>query len=206
MSKRKTIDFKVKERKIRNNSTIVKLTKILSGRPKDDSSYASIFDTSTTLKLTGGAVTDIMDGRKPKDYDFVGWTDKTVERLLDGGFIFVSETKTAKTFKKGYIVVQLLHTFIENFEYTISQATYAINSRSRHEKNNTLGLKVYGRLEIDELSYIDKVLIPVNFHDRGQVYSCLARLPKWQAKGYTLPEMTYLSLLNAYGSIRTYGS
>lgn len=137
----------------------------------------------TDLKLVGGAVVDLLDGKKPKDYDFTN-TSSTYffKALKELGYIWQYETKTASTYKKENSVVQILKTDIKDFEFKISQSYYNL-------KNKTLN--------VDEISFNRKVLIPVSFDNKGKCINCLKRKIHWEKKGYTMPDETYLSLCNA---------
>jgi len=129
-------------------------------------------------KLVGGAIVDILEGKKPKDYDFIGLNKKDI---LNNGFEFKFATKTAETYQKDDIIVQILTTSIESFDYKISQTAYAFHSKE---------------LEIDCHSFINKDLAPVCFEPK-QALNSLRRLPHWKNKGYSINDNTYHSLLNS---------
>lgn len=87
-------------------------------------------DMVSSIKIVGGAVIDILEGRKVKDYDCFGFDKFEAEKL---GFEYQYETKTAKTFKKGDIIVQNLKTDINDFDFKISQANITWNyQKSSH--------------------------------------------------------------------------
>lgn len=134
--------------------------------------------------LIGGAVVDLLENKKPKDYDFLITNPTSLKidilKLMDEGFKYISDSRTAITLCKDTTKVQFVKIQPEFFDYTISQANYNINSK---------------RLSIDRVSFDNKLLIPVNYEKRN-VISSLQRLPHWQEKGYTLPRVTYNSLLN----------
>jgi hypothetical protein len=138
---------------------------------------------NVTVKLVGGAVVDILEGRVPKDYDILVPYNKSraVVALMVNGFDFKYKTATSETFKKGSVVVQIISNQPCNFDFTISSSEYIIN---RDE------------LIIDELSFNKKTLLPNNFTDRKAVLNSLSRIPNWIAKGYTIKNATYFSLLN----------
>src|SRR5690554_2154225 len=71
----------------------------------------------SSLKLTGGAIVDILDGRTPKDYDFiVRESGELYQKLLKylaaaPSWEFLYNTSTSYTFKfKGEYIVQFLTT------------------------------------------------------------------------------------------------
>lgn len=134
--------------------------------------------------LVGGAILDILEGREPKDYDFLNDAEpalRTTLKLL--GYKYSHESKTAITYNKGSVIVQILKTSIEDFEYTISQTRLIF-------KMNT------PEFIIDKESFEGKVLVPIEFDRPFQAVRCLLRKPHWEKKGYNLPEETYYSLLN----------
>ena len=135
------------------------------------------------IYLTGGAIIDILDGKEPKDYDFVGVHENFVEKYIESGFNYKSKTKTAITLEKEGKTIQFLRTDISTFDFKISQAKYDIKKKT---------------LEIDKVSFNQKILIPTNhtFEKVGKTLNALKRVPHYERKGYKLPEATYLSLLN----------
>lgn len=134
-----------------------------------------------SLTLVGGAVVDILEGRKPKDFDFICNSENIIYRFKAKGFLFMHETKTATTYSDGTITVQFLKTSVSDFEYKISQASYSFESKN---------------LTLCRTSFKYKTLIPVTFESRKAAIECLRRIPHWKNKGYSIPDMTYLSLLN----------
>lgn len=128
--------------------------------------------------LTGGAVIDLLEGRTPKDWDFLKTSPKP---FLDAGFEHVYTTKSAATYKKDDITVQILSKPKEKFDFTISQATYDVDRKI---------------LVIDEQSFKDKTLTPVSFETKSDALCSLLRIPHWKKKGYAIHDLTYLSLLN----------
>lgn len=149
-----------------------------------DSLVKLILETTgiSSINLIGGAVTDILEGRKPKDYDTIGGLDLYKDKL---GLEFQYETKTAKTFKKGDLIVQLLKTDKADFDFKISQASLTID----YKKQLTL--------EIDTNSFENKMLIPCEkaWIERKNALNSLRRIPHWKSKGYSINDITYLSLL-----------
>ena len=132
------------------------------------------------IQLAGGAVVDILEGRKPKDYDLVNAIQQPVfTAFRNAGFEFVSDSRTAITYKRNNLVVQFLKVGYTQFEYTISQSRYSF------DKNE---------LTLDEDAWNNKVLIPT-IYTRYMAENCLSRVPHWEKKGYKLPEITYLSLI-----------
>jgi hypothetical protein len=130
--------------------------------------------------LVGGSVVDILEGRKPKDYDVLAVCD--FNALHKCGFQFLTETKFATTFIKDNLVFQFLKTSIECFDFTISQSRYYFNTECLH---------------IDEISYEKKLLRPVNFTNRRQIIDSLLRIPHWKRKGYNIDDVSYISLLSS---------
>lgn len=131
--------------------------------------------------LTGGAVIDILEGRKPKDYDFIGHSDSTIKYFIKNGFTYQQTTKSAITIKKDDLILQFLNTPICKFDFKISQARYYIGKRN---------------LELDYFSFENKTLIPVDFEDKRNALNSLRRIIHWKKKGYSINDLTYLSLLN----------
>lgn len=136
-----------------------------------------------TIEIVGGAVVDILEGRKVKDYDFKLVNGYIAERLK---LEYLHETKTAKTFKKGDIVVQFLKTNPENFDFKISQATLIINVNKKMSLN------------VDKISFNNKILIPCDlaWENRKNAVNSLKRITHWKKKGYSIADETYQSLLN----------
>jgi hypothetical protein len=140
----------------------------------------------STVKLIGGAVLDILQGKTPKDYDFaLGYFPDPKKFEMD----YQYETKTAKTFKKGEMVLQQLKTLPEDFDFKISQATLEVNYK-----------KVMS-LTIDKTSFEKKILIPTDkaWTEKRNALNSLRRIPHWRNKGYTINDTTYLSLLGVVG-------
>tara|TARA_R100000656_G_C3952223_1_gene128653 strand:- start:744 stop:1280 length:537 start_codon:yes stop_codon:yes gene_type:complete len=165
------------EKKLQTHETIQWLTDIMV----DEKRYGT-----PNPKLIGGAVVDIIEGREPNDFDFEGLSPKSIKELLANGFKFESDTRTATTYvykdDLGFnIKVQDVKIPKHEFDYTISQATYGLKSKT---------------LDIDEVSFNSKILIPTGY-EFNQAMSALYRIPHWKRKGYTLPEITYASLLNS---------
>ena len=161
----------MKTDKLKNNKVIKELNEIF------------LTQDNITVKLVGGAVVDILEGRVPKDYDIIVPYNKSkaVIALMLNGFDFKYKTVTSETFKKGDITVQIIVTQPCNFDFTISSSTYIINRDV---------------LEIDEISFNNKTLIPNNFTIKKEALNSLSRIPHWMAKGYSIKPATYFSLLN----------
>jgi len=138
---------------------------------------------NVTVKLVGGAVVDILEGRVPKDYDLLVPYNKSraMVALMINGFDFKYKTATSETFKRGDVVVQIIFSSPSDFDFTISSSTYVLNT---------------GEITIDEISFKNKTLIPNIFTDRKAALNSLSRIPHWVAKGYTINNATYFSLLN----------
>jgi hypothetical protein len=131
-------------------------------------------------------VVDIIEGSIPKDYDLSYISQECIVKL---GLVYSHETKTAKTFKKGDITIQLLKTVKEDFDFKISQTTLGVNYKK--EMN----------LTIDKISFENKILIPTDkaWTEKRNALNSLRRIIHWKNKGYSINDMTYLSLLNVVG-------
>jgi hypothetical protein len=173
------------ELKVRGNGVYQMI--VNSFRKKDKPTENEFEFINPSLKLIGGAVLDILEGRRPKDYDIVGWDKTFVEKLKELGFKYQYDSKTAKTFKKDEIIIQLLKNGGEDFDYTISQTAMPFTSKSK--------------LEIDLLSFESKTLCPTetSFSTRRGSINALRRVLHYRSKGYKLEDITYLSLLGVVG-------
>lgn len=141
-----------------------------------------IFDKCNGIELVGGAVIDIMALQEPKDFDLIGHIPSIHDKyLLEAGFFFEYETKTARTWMRDKITIQTLKTSRENFDFTISQASYNLKK---------------GELKLDEISWDRRILIPtpIAFEDKSHARNSLSRVKHWQNKGYKLPTATLKSL------------
>jgi len=147
----------------------------------------------TSIALVGGAVIDILENRVPKDYDFNLNSFPNVEKL---DLEYQYETKTAKTFKKGDLILQQLKTDASEFDFKISQSKLTIDYR----KNISLTL--------DENSFKNKTLIPTDicWAEKKNALNSLRRIVHWKNKGYTINDTTYLSLLGVVGKGNNYNS
>lgn len=163
------------------NNAVIELFHDILDVDKKEKGEIKLLRPSGTLRLVGGAVVDILEGRKPKDYDFVGFDTKDIERFKAHGFKHSHTTKTASTYYNGEIVVQFIIFTPDQFGFTISQSSYDFRNKN---------------LEVDLDSFESKKLIPVSFEIRQNVTSALRRIPHWKKKGYDIHELTYLSLIN----------
>jgi hypothetical protein len=147
----------------------------------------------TSVKLVGGAVVDILEGRKVKDYDFMSLTSLEAEKL---GFKYSHDTKTATTYVKDDFIIQVLKTDINDFDFKISQSTLSWNYKKEFN------------LVLDENSFNNKTLIPPNksWEEKKNALNSLMRIPHWKNKGYTINDTTYLSLLGVVGKGNNYNS
>lgn len=142
-----------------------------------------------TCKLVGGAVVDIIDGKTPKDYDLIvgQYGQKSMMEILrEDGFKFYGDSSTALTFIKGKIIVQILKTKVEDFDFTVSQSSIDL-------------VEMY--CDLAEYAIENKILVPTSYTDKTRIFSSLARIPHWMKKGYKMPEITYYSLLNALSEL-----
>jgi hypothetical protein len=156
--------------KIRSNPNVMFLRDMLGTMPRFGEAY-----------LVGGAIVDILEGRTPKDYDFVALGTDKIKNLLDAGFAFVEDTANATTYARNDMTIQLLKTGYGNFDFTISQSRYGFRSDT---------------LKIDERSFNNKVLVPVSYHPES-AKNALLRIPHWKNKGYSISDRTYSSLVQA---------
>jgi|SRR5690606_7814550 len=150
--------------------------------------------------LIGGAVVDILDDRDPKDYDFET-TDLSFSNFINDNkdFVFMYETKTAKTYNFNGIIIQLLKVPTTQFEFKISQSKFII-------QNGKIGYKKEleaNTIHIDRVSFDQQQLIPTSFDDLRVVRDCLMRIPHWHRKGYHIRDETYLSLVRAAFSLKS---
>jgi len=138
------------------------------------------------LKLVGGAVIDILENRKVKDYDFLAMTELEVLKL---GFKYSHDTKTATTYTKDDLIIQRLKTSLTDFDFKISQATLSWNYKKEMQ------------LTICETSFENKVLIPTDiaWTQKKNALNSLCRIPHWRKKEYKINDTTYLSLLAVVG-------
>lgn len=140
----------------------------------------------SNIKLVGGAVLDILNGKTPKDYDFLSITEAQILKL---GFKYSHDTKTATTYIKDNLILQKLKTDINDFDFKISQTTLSWDFSRKME------------LTVDEVSFENKVLIPCDkcWIEKKNALNSLRRLPHWREKGYKINDITYLSLLGVVG-------
>lgn len=137
--------------------------------------------------LVGGAVLDIWEGKKPKDYDF---TSLSEEFLRLDEVSFVDTSATADTYRFRSFNIQVLKTDINDFDYTISK-NFIFPKTDYHTATTILSTKLHKCL-----SYKTKVLIPVSYKKENAL-NALLRYPHYRKKGYTLKDNTYRSLLMA---------
>lgn len=136
--------------------------------------------------LTGGCIIDILEDRKPKDYDFRYISDMDLQKV---GATYMYETKTAKTFKTKKFVIQVLKTLKEDFDFKISTVELKIS------------FNYPVAITIDDVSFNNKMLIPQekSFIEKKNALNSLRRIPHWRRKGYNIADETYMSLLNVVG-------
>lgn len=141
-----------------------------------------------SLFLTGGAVIDLLEGRKPKDYDFVisGYdVDNIVKKGVELGLTFEYTSATAVTFSWGGYDIQVLRKPVEEFPLTIEQSKFSIKN---------------GNFQIfDAVSFNTKKLIPNDtiIFTRKEITrkNFLNRISKWESKGYSIHPITKRSYL-----------
>lgn len=142
-------------------------------------------DLGKRFVIVGGAVVDILEGRKPKDYDFRNLPSHDL--LVSKGWLFISDSATAKTYRKDSITIQELKTSPADFEYVISQSRINLNGED---------------LCIDKMSFTEKLLIPISYKP-DTAYKCMRRLPHWLNKGYSIQDLTYQSVLTALAGAKS---
>lgn len=143
-----------------------------------------------SFTLVGGAVIDILYGKKPKDYDFINIAPIVLSNL---NFKYFYETATAITYKRESdgVIIQRLKTSIDVFDFKISRSKIiGDNEYSEYSLD----------IDIDADSYLNKLLIPQSYEPQAALNS-LMRIPHWRKKGYEIHDMTYYSLLKAVASI-----
>ena len=157
------------------------LSKKISGHPviKEFQTILNDARCISSMCLAGGAVVDILEGREPKDYDFVQCPESAADAFLDAGFKYVGSSSTADTYERNNVVVQFLTTNITDFDFKISQSRYRISKKE---------------LILDRNSFENKVLIPVSYKRR--TVNTLRRIRHWEYKGYKASDSVYFSLLN----------
>lgn len=137
-----------------------------------------------SINLVGGAVVDLLEGRKPKDYDLkCNIISSEIDFAKKLGLKYKWDTKVATTYEREGIIVQFLKTDIKDFDFKISQSKLEFGTKQN--------------LIVDNVSFENKILIPVNFTDRYRILNALKRKVHWEKKGYRMEDQTYLSLLNA---------
>lgn len=154
-----------------------------------DTFIKELIDENIAFYLVGGAVIDIIEGRKPKDYDFLNHIE--LNRI---GFKFICDTATAQTFERDRVIVQILKNNTDNFDFKIAQACITLNKPSfSFEKRGTT-------LTIDRDSYLNKTLIPVSY-EPDRALNALMRIPHWRKKGFDINDKTYHSLIRAVAGV-----
>lgn len=164
---------------ISNNQVIKSVHEIL--KPLGVKNNFSLLLLPTNFALVGGAVIDILEGRVPKDYDFIGHTPEIISLFILNGYEHQYSTKSADTYKKNGTIVQFVHTPLSSFDFKISQ--------TRYDFFKELVL-------INVMDFTKKRLTPVSFDSKRNAMNSLRRIPHWQKKGYRINEKTYNSLLN----------
>lgn len=128
------------------------------------------------FELTGGAIVDILEDRKPKDYDFIS---------IDNNFLKNCDFQYSTSFSDTYLFknykIQVLKTQVSDFEFKISQSTF---------KYSTYLNKI--DFNICELSFNNKTLIPSNYNNPIQQ---LKRITHWKKKGYSINDITFNNLV-----------
>ena len=138
--------------------------------------------------LVGGAVVDILEGRKPKDYDFnvsfceEGWVK--INNNPDFRFLYNSATATTYLFK-GKHIVQILEKQSDHFPFFIEKIKYDVVKETIYTLNS-----------FTEVSFNSKRLIPYRaiFREGSITHKAYKqRVKRWKQKGYRIPNITYKS-------------
>jgi len=129
------------------------------------------------LELTGGAIIDILDGRKPKDWDFKSLIYSQIVKQFD--FLYETEFSISYCYKGE--IIQFLKDRELPFDFTISNAIF--------------NLKKKALTNYDGECHDKRHLRPNAFTKEASI-NALRRIPHWQNKGYSINKHTYLSLLS----------
>jgi hypothetical protein len=142
----------------------------------------------SNFKLVGGAVLDLWEGRKPKDYDFL---KLNLNKLPDA--VLVDSSKTADTYMVNDIKIQVLRTSIKDFDFTVSRNCIEDYNLTylRYSHIDSFSTKLH-----ECSSYKNKILVPASYSRKGAI-NALLRWPHWRDKGFRLTDNTYRSLLFA---------
>ncbi len=148
---------------------------------KNDPFIAHVIESKANITLVGGAVSDILEGRRPKDYDVLNLFAPSIVKM---GLDYQYDTKTATTYKYGFVTVQALKRQKQDFDFKISQSQLSVDISGKMT------------LTVDSDSFNKKVLIPtdVAWIDMYSARNSLARVKHWKKKGYEIHNMTYKSL------------
>jgi hypothetical protein len=135
------------------------------------------------MQLTGGAISDILNDRNPKDYDFEYNSDFEKRMKESDKFKLLYTSKSAITYEYHTNIIQLLHKERKDFPYTIEQARYNV-------RNGDLQ-------DFDHESFEQKILIPNQraYEEMNIARHVIRRLLKWQDKGYTINPRSFGSVL-----------
>lgn len=147
------------------------------------------------VKLVGGAVLDILNGDRPKDYDLMMIgnlpMEEVVQRLVLKGAEFIMESKFAYTFSisdpafngiasKKLSIQIIKRTSILEFPFRIQGCSFNLKT---------------GKLYIDRDYYL-KLLTPNNFTCKTKALEQLAITPKYISKGYTIKNCVWESVVS----------
>lgn len=143
-----------------------------------------VFKGDSSVSLVGGAITDILDNRPAKDFDLElrGGNEGPEKALLAEGFQMVSTTRTAVTFIKRDLIVQLLRRPSSDFKFTIEAANYNFSFKT---------------LAIDLHSYNNRLLVPNYFAFETRVVNkkeFKVRVKHWKKKNFAISKTSYNSL------------
>lgn len=168
------------ESKIKNHKVVKELMTVVNDNGWCDS-----------VMLVGGAAVDILDGRKPKDYDIYiqdnnirqyGYRE-ILKRLSDtDDFKLIYTSATAYTFNfKGY-KVQILKTEPSDFMFEIEKSQFSLKK---------------GKFQyFDIVGFESKMLIPNDEHgkiEEKDLITMKRRVKRWSQKGYKMHRITYKS-------------
>lgn len=137
-----------------------------------------------TMKLTGGAVVDILRGATPKDYDLIHNSGLEKAMRDNKNFVLLYTSKATVTFQFNGRIIQLLYKDVDSFPYTLEQGTFNLSNSSLSN--------------FDEQSFTHFVLVPTQkaFAERKIARIGVKRVLHWQRKGWGIQDITFNSLCN----------
>lgn len=143
------------------------------------------------MSIVGGAVVDILDERKIKDYDVYLYHTDIKDFIEVCNFDSVSYSKTAITVIKDGIILQFLLKPKNEFDFIISQMTIDLSIKKDGDIRIVLVNSDF------TTNYADRKLVPVTYDRTFMILQSLHRIPHWNKKGYHIDLLTYNSLINS---------